>query len=158
MKKTCTPDITPFCDRFAGREYRGQRYDLTKPFVLDGWRYATNAVVCVRVPDKRRNSRGRLPKVGALFEGVDFSACHRAMPESTGKPCNCIFHESNERGLLRQLVVWGRKFCWIPVAKIRALRGVEIGRPVRTCGVLVLPFVADGGLQGLLVEAAEAVR
>lgn len=38
------PDITPFCAEEAGR------FLIERPWVKDGWRYATDGCVCVRVP------------------------------------------------------------------------------------------------------------
>ena len=53
-----------FCDE-TGADWR---YDLTKPFVIDGWKYATDGRVCIREPTKARNTKGRkLPRIDETF-------------------------------------------------------------------------------------------
>jgi hypothetical protein len=41
--------MTAFC-----ATEKGKSLDLTTPFTLDGWRYATDGYVCIRVPTSKR--------------------------------------------------------------------------------------------------------
>ena len=149
-RKLGEPDITLFVD--TTRSF--SRLDLNKPFTVNGWRYATNGIIAVRVPDIRKNSRGKYPTVEKLFF-ADFSQCSKPVPASTSTPCECRFNCDKSA----KLSVWGRTFCPRFVALIRALPGVRIGRPIRLSAKkksgFVLPFIADGGLQGLLMEVAK---
>src|SRR5581483_439162 len=73
MNTDMTIDLQPFC--FAVDDYT--RYDLTEPFVFDGWRYATNSRVMVRVPAPgEANTGGRnLPDVTSLVRQM--SRCRK---------------------------------------------------------------------------------
>ena len=42
------------------------RFDIYEPFALGGFEYATDGVVCVRVPTAADDATGKLPPVGAL--------------------------------------------------------------------------------------------
>lgn len=44
------------------------KYDISKPFVHNGWKYATNGRLCVRVKCKGRNSEGNFPPAEKLFD------------------------------------------------------------------------------------------
>lgn len=62
-----TIDLSLFCDSEV------MRYDLSKPFTIDGWRYATDAKICVRVPTddpsdelKANDLHGRFPDCRTL--------------------------------------------------------------------------------------------
>lgn len=61
-KKFVGVDLMRFCGRqnVAGLE-------IVAPFVIDGWRYATDGVVCVRVPAENcKDSKGSFPPVKSL--------------------------------------------------------------------------------------------
>lgn len=49
-------DLQQFC-------YDGAcRYEFDKPFVKDGFVYATDMIICVRIPSEEKNTEGRFPK------------------------------------------------------------------------------------------------
>ncbi len=59
-------DLQPYCSTDI------HRYDFSKPFVQRGWRYATDACICVRVPTIEPDtvSESRLPKADEIFQGI----------------------------------------------------------------------------------------
>lgn len=68
MNTTTQIDLTPFCD--PDGEY------LATPWVKDGWRYATDGRVCVRVladgePNEPPLLKRALPSVAQMFSAVD---------------------------------------------------------------------------------------
>ena len=73
-------DLTPFC----GTESFAQ-YTITSPWQHDDWQYATDRVICVRVPmdpvSSPRDEEDR-PKAFTLFE--EFPECLQLWPEHDG--------------------------------------------------------------------------
>ena len=66
--------------RFCMSEPEG-RYDLSKPFALGGWRYATNAIIAISTRTKLRNTRGKYPpELGAMFDKAPWSFCLKPLP------------------------------------------------------------------------------
>lgn len=53
--------LLPFCDPHP------YRANIGEPFVKDGWMYATDARICVRVPCSQPDSEGRFPDVAVVF-------------------------------------------------------------------------------------------
>ncbi len=62
-------DLTPFCDSNISR------FDLSRPFVRDGWLYATDGRILIRIPSSRPDTNDRpLPKTVANIM-LDFAEC-----------------------------------------------------------------------------------
>ena len=57
--------------KFCGVAGYKNLYDLSKPFVIDGWKYATDGRVCIREPTNAKNTtKGRtLPRIDDIFAG-----------------------------------------------------------------------------------------
>lgn len=59
-------EMLPFCDA------ESTRYAIGAPFVLDGWKYATDTRVCIRVPcsePNRQSGEGRFVPADKVFAG-----------------------------------------------------------------------------------------
>lgn len=80
-------DLTPYCDDPGGR------YSLDTPFVIDGWKYATDGRCCVRIPCEEPNTDGRkIPKANELFADV-VGLAYETWPNSPIHRCKgpCVF-------------------------------------------------------------------
>lgn len=64
-KRTSKIDLSPFC---GASDHKG-RYDLSSPFVFDGWEYATDGAILVRVSTKKRNGdqQRKVPPAHEMF-------------------------------------------------------------------------------------------
>ena len=94
-------DLTRFCD------IEDSRYALDTPWVHDGWRYATDGTICVRVPageepdsppvfSKERKQRKR-PKAYKLF--TEFPVCSECL-DALGEPVPCDACQATGQELL----------------------------------------------------------
>lgn len=82
MTETTEIDLTKFCGISSV-------YDIASPFVLNGWEYATDMRIAVRVPAPRRRNTigGKRPPVETLFNGRPSNrAAYRldALPSTIG--------------------------------------------------------------------------
>lgn len=70
LKPFCLPDVSP------------TRYELLKvPFVRDGFRYATDGRIAVRIAAVgEANTDGKSPNCGEVFGPIDFSAGFAPLP------------------------------------------------------------------------------
>lgn len=143
-----TVDLTPFCD--SASDPFAMRYELMEPFVRDGWIYATDSAICVRVKSRRKNSSGMLPRNMERIFQYDFAQCTDAMPVSVGPHCTC-----GRCGEEFSLLAYGKQFCPRYVRKMEKLPGLRIGPLFKLSDGHVLPFVAKGGLQGVVLEVAK---
>jgi len=71
-------DLKPFC----WRELKKPRYaGVVEPFCLgDGWRYAADGGICVRVPSKGRKTEAEVPRVGEAFQDFAAGLCLKSWP------------------------------------------------------------------------------
>jgi len=74
-------DLALFCGTSGGR------FDLDKPFIRDGWRWATDGWIVVRMPTTDADTEGRYPKIESLFEG--FPGCDHDWPDWPQSPIRC---------------------------------------------------------------------
>ena len=114
-----------------------QRYDLSKPFVRDGWRYATNGSICIRIrvegePD---STDGKYPKADELFKG--FGRCTRKWPKPTGV------------GEVVQCPECGEDYVAYPTEVVGIRRiAAKYADPLYECGAMFRP---KGGADELLM-------
>lgn len=129
-------DLSRFCDKSSSR------HGLAKPFVVDGWKYATDDRIAVRVPANEKNGEGRFPmSLKGLFTSCDFSACTEKLPKLEEKLCeNCECYVPCDR------VVNGREYAGSILALVRFCGNVYYS-PSEHWGSLA--FVGNDGLQGL---------
>lgn len=70
-----TIDLQSFCSH--GDD--AIRYDTHKPFVFDGWLYATDCRICIRVPTTDPTTDGKYPRADRLF--TPFAGTFTPLPE-----------------------------------------------------------------------------
>jgi len=153
------PNIKPF----ASDARNSTSYELSKPVVIHGYRYATDGAIAVRVPRKDKDSTVKFPKIWELFDRTDFSACVTPLPDlvkgiepfSIAETCQCRLCEWNKD----VLIINRRRFCPSYLAMVRtAFTNIKIGPHVNVGSGYALPFVADGKVQGLIMELAKEKR
>lgn len=140
------PDLTPFCTTAVDH----RSYDLSTPFVRDGWLYATDGSIAVRVPATGQpDSGGKRPRVEKLFKGVDFRRCVVPMPRISFT----VVVDDDEAIPLIAVNLCGRKWFDLDyIANIAALPGAKYNPLSQGTKGDFLAFTARGKLQGLLMR------
>jgi hypothetical protein len=135
-------DLDVFCDPTTGPE---TRYDLSTPWVYDGWRYATDGRICVRElapgepssPDVRAvgSTKGNRPRAHDIFAGFPKKGFTGDWPAAEygedKRECSCcgVLHECekcNGRGHeYKASMIAGRRIAGWAVARIGLLDGVK---------------------------------
>lgn len=70
LRQAAFVHLLPFCDEFSWK------YDLCEPFVKDGYVYATDSRIALRIPTRRSNTfdmssrSARFPKMGETFDNL----------------------------------------------------------------------------------------
>ena len=89
MNTTTEIDLKPFCHTDV------KRYAMDKPFVIDGWEYATDGRICVRIPAdgepnalEPKDGKKRPTKPWEIFAEVPADAVWRKWPK-VSKCVNC---------------------------------------------------------------------
>lgn len=83
-------DLAPFCDP------ENTRYALDVPFVIAGWKYASDGRVCVRIPTKEQDTQApegkKLVKADQLFSKIG-GVVFQPWPNAPIQRCNgtCVF-------------------------------------------------------------------
>lgn len=79
-------DLRVFCEPSV--DYK--RYAIQAPWVFDGWEYATDGWIAVRVPTKKKDSPAKdapYPKAYRIF--AKFTECRRPWPDWECAPLRC---------------------------------------------------------------------
>ncbi|MBU1801514.1 MAG: hypothetical protein KKA97_04585 [Actinobacteria bacterium] len=122
-------DLGPFCRK--GKH----RYAIGEPFVQGGYLYATDGVMAVRMPTRRkRDTRGALPQIGLVFR---YRGGRRKQWPWSGEEQEPILVDEDERGGL-YLARWrARLIAALPEVEWLVLR---VDRPPHS-----VRFVFRGG-------------
>jgi hypothetical protein len=75
---TTTIDLQRFCKDHV--DLKGNTY--REPFTFEGWMYATDGRICIRVRSDDRNSRGKFPPAQSLFVRAMDDARMKQWPEA----------------------------------------------------------------------------
>lgn len=145
-------NLRPFC---LDNPTRPVRFALAQPFVQDGWCYATDGRIAVRVPSDEPNTarpNERYPAMAKHFSAFAPAACTQRVPIRKVVR-RCLRYPGHsiplcggrfDPHLLCEIAV-------LPHARV-ALERLPMLDYARGDGAL--QFVADGGLQGILLPMA----
>jgi hypothetical protein len=152
-------DFTPFCDATPCR------YDLSTPWTHDGWTYATDGRICIRVPASLQSvesSAERRPRMDYVFHGFDASRAVDTVPQAqiinTGDLCGmCYVHPYEDEAGCRSCFNTGLQVVSMKIGPlflnphyIAMINALGPARYYVNSQLEAMAFVADSGLQGLL--------